>query len=237
MKRILQVTLWLGLLSQGWELQAQEVANLRAEDQQDSVQLSYVLADSTPGRTYRVRYYAIREADTVLLRQVAGAVGDSVEPGPQVATWYAYREWQRYRGPVSFQVRAVPNFSFSRPEDETPVRRGKSLTFNWYGGNSTLDTLRVELYSFANLVDTLAYLNRTDEFRWKVPNRLPLGGGYRLKVIGLDTSDVSEFSPYFIVERRIPIAAQIGAAGAVLVGGIVYWILRSLPKPPQPNDG
>ena len=212
-------------------MKAQRISELEAENLQDSVRISYLLSDTLTSSTYQVSLWAITATDTVQLEDLSGAWGDEVAPGRREIVWYAFREWGRYRGPLRFQVRATPNFRFLSPEELQMVRRGKGITFAWYGGNATLDTIELELYAFNERIETLARLDQAEEFIWQVPTNLPLGDGYRVKLTGLKRSDVEEFSQPFVVTRRIPLGIQIGGGAVVVAGAIVAYALRWLPEP------
>ncbi len=223
------IILVIGLTS--GSLLAQRVSAVKAVNLQDSVKISFTLTDTLPDASYRISVLAITSEDTVELKELSGAYGEGVTPGNREIIWYSYREWQRFRGPVRFQVKAVPHFRFLSPEELQMVRRGKGITFSWYGDFATEDTIRLELYSYETRLQTVARLRGAGEYIWQVPSNLALGDGYRVRLVGLERSPVDEFSQPFIVTRRIPLGAQIGAGATVVAGAIVAYALRWLPKP------
>jgi len=229
MRQSLLLCIYLSLLS--LPLSAQQIRNLRATNMQDSVRIQYVLEDTLAANSYAITFYAIVGADTIRLRDLKGAVGNDIQPGKHEVTWQAYKEWNRFRGNIRFLIRALPNFTFITPSDSIAVRRASGVQFSWYGANSTLDTLRVELYLYNELQDTLAFLNNTGEFAWKVPPKTPLGDGYRIRVIGLKKSPINEYSPYFTVLPRYPLWTKIALGTAGVAGVVTYYLLRILPPP------
>ncbi len=236
MRKVTSVVL-LGLMCLfSYPVWGQDVGSVKVKDQTDSVEISYVLSDSLEGRSYQVKIFALTPTDTVELTKLKGGVGDQVAAGAYKVTWYARQEWERYRGPLKIEVRALPNFSFIEPRAVQEIRRGQGVAFRWYGENSTLDTLRIDLFHYNNHIDTLDYLNEASEFSWQVPNDLALGEGYRIRIVGLEKSNIEEFSKTFTVTRRIPLTAQITAGGVLVAGAIVAYILRWLPKPILADD-
>ena len=212
-------------------LLAQELRILESNVLPDSVVIRYQLIDSTEGRSFQVGLYAIREADTVALDQVEGAVGDSIQPGTYTLRWAAYREWSRYRGTVQFQVRALPNFSFLGPENGTTVRRAKGVEFAWYGQNSTLDSLRIDLFRYDEFQQTIARIRNRGDYAWRIPPKLPLGEGYRIRLIGLEPRTTYGFSPYFTVDNRYPLWVKIAPPVVAATGYVLALVLRLLPRP------
>lgn len=210
---------------------AQSLRILETNVLTDSVIIRYQLIDSVAGRSYQVGLYAITGNDTTALDRIEGAVGDSIQPGIYTLRWAAYREWDRYRGIVQFQVRALPNFSFLSPENQTTVRRAKGIDFSWYGQNSTLDSLKIDLFRYEEFIQTIDWVKGRGDYAWRVPPKLPMGEGYRIRLTGLEPRVNYGFSPYFIVDNRYPLWMKIAPPVAAATGYVLFLVLRLLPSP------
>lgn len=219
-------------------LQAQTITGFQAENMQDSVAITYTLVDSFPGRSYGVSLFGIRGTDTVALELLRGAVGDTILPGTHQIYWRSFEEWQRYRGPVAFYLRAMPNFSFSVPQKDNKVyKRDKPVSFRWYGQNAHQDSLKVELFQYDEKIDSLTTLADAYTYTWKIPMGLRQGEGYRIKLTGTDKTELEAFSPYFAVKRRFPLYVLIAPPVAVVAGVVAAILLTREPLPlaPQPE--
>lgn len=221
---------WFGL---PW-LPAQSLRILETQVLTDTVAIRYQLLDSTAGRSYRVSLAAIRDQDTVPLMRVQGAVGDTIRAGQHELRWPAYQEWDRYRGRVRFLVQATPNFAYQAPVDSAVVRRAKGIEFAWYGQNSSVDSLRLDLYRYEEFVQTIARVKGRADYAWRVPPKMPLGEGYRLKLYNLDQRTQYGYGPYFTIDNRYPLWMKIVPPAVATVGVITYLILSILPDPPGP---
>lgn len=215
---------------------AQPVRDVKAEVLRDSVRITYKLNDADPERLYQVQLMAIRGQDTLPLTRVRGGVGDSLRAGTHMVMWQARAEWGRYRGPVRFVVQAVPAFAFLAPVKKETLKRDKPYTFKWYGGNSTLDTLRLELYQYDKRIGPVAIVEQKGQYTWKVPTGLKPGEGYRLKFTGTARSGLDTFTPPFTVVRKVPLYAMIVPPAAVVTGLVSFLILRRRPLPGPPGD-
>jgi hypothetical protein len=203
--------------------------------QTDSVKIRYQLVDSMMNRSYRVAIFAIRDRDTVKLNLVQGAIGDSIQAGEHEVLWDARREWTRYRGTVRFELRALPNFSFVTPEEQITVRRAKGITLGWYGQNSTLDSIRIDLYRYDEFEQTVDRVKGRGDFAWRIPPKLALGEGYRVRLTNLDTNTKYGYSPYFTVDTRYPLWMKIAPPIAAVAGYFTWLALRLLPPPDTPT--
>ncbi len=210
---------------------AQSLRILETNVLPDSVVIRYELIDSVAGRSYQVGLYAITGTDTTALDQVEGAVGDSIQPGIYRLRWAAYREWDRYRGTVRFQVRALPNFSFLGPENGSTVRRAKGIEFTWYGQNSTLDSLKIDLFRYEEFIQTIDRVKGRGDYAWRIPPKLPLGEGYRIRLTGQQPRRSYGFSPYFTVDNRYPLWMKVAPPVAAATGYVLFLVFRILPSP------
>jgi hypothetical protein len=200
----------------------------------DQVEVRYALSDAPRSNAYFVQLFALRGKDTLQLREVTGAVGDSIREGSHLISWNARKEWGRFRGRITFLVKATPYFSFVKPSVDTTVRRGMPFTIQWYGANSRRTELVVELYRFGALVDTLATVQQAGAYTWLIPDKLDHGGGYRIRVTGPLGSGIDQFSPIFTVQRKTNPLIYIGP-GAALAGGVLWLLLRK-PLPESPSN-
>lgn len=221
----------LGLLST-LGLFAQEILNLRAEKQGDSVRISYRLQDAFAARTYTVSLEGIIDNDTVPLTALSGSLGDSIRAGQHEIWWNPVQELGRYKGAVAFHLEALPDFYISAPDTGMVIKKGKPITFKWYGGNAQYDSLTIELYQYDKLLYEVDVIGNSLQYTWKVPSNLPQDVGYRFKITGQNT-DIEAFSADFAVKRQYPpymvYLPPILAAGGLIYGFAVRWGL--LPRP------
>ncbi|GAB4416357.1 MAG: hypothetical protein OHK0039_25690 [Bacteroidia bacterium] len=217
-------------------LGAQSLPEVQATALGDSVSIRYVLPSGSQSSHYQVSVHAILGRDTVKLTRLRGAVGDSISAGEHTLYWQARAELGRYRGPVRFDVQAVPYFTFISPETNTLLRRGKPYTFRWYGGNSAQDTLQLELYQFDRRIGPVAIVSRANTYTWKLPGDMELGEGYRLKLSSTDEAGLTAFSPTFDVQRKTPLWLLIAPPAAAAGGLAAILILARKPLPGPAGD-
>ncbi|MDX2248163.1 MAG: Ser-Thr-rich GPI-anchored membrane family protein [Bacteroidia bacterium] len=220
-------------------LPAQTVSMVRAERAgRDSVRIFYTLEDPAAERTYRVDIFAITRTDTFLLTKVYGDIGDSLKVGEHSAVWNAIGESGRFRGPVSFRIRAIPSFLIHDPKVGLTLKRGNPFTFSWYGGNSYLDDLSLVLYQYDNALDTIKIVSQSDQFTWQVPADMTPGKGYRVRIIGTGKTGINSFTNEFTIARKIPLYYIIAPAATLLGGTAAFLILRrkELPPPIDPTE-
>ncbi|MEL7341976.1 MAG: Ser-Thr-rich GPI-anchored membrane family protein [Bacteroidota bacterium] len=222
--------LWGLLFSFG--LSAQEILDLRAEKQGDSVRISYRLQDAFAARTYTVSLQGIIDNDTVPLKALSGSLGDSIRAGQHEIWWNPVQELGRYKGEVAFHLEALPDFYISAPDTGMVLKKGKPITFKWYGGNAQYDSLTLELYQYDKLLYEVAVVGNSSQYTWKIPSNLPQDAGYRFKITGQNT-DIEAFSADFAIKRQYPpymvYLPPILAAGGIIYGFAVRWGL--LPRP------
>ena len=216
-------------------LLAQELAITGIEARGDSVLIRYQLSDPNALRSYTVKMHAILNNDTIPLTKVSGRVGEFVIPGDYEVMWDPISELERFRGNVYFYATAIPSFFIDNPGDGESVKRGNPISFSWYGGNSTLDTLTLELYQYDARVIPVTVIAKGSQYTWKVPKEMVPGKGYRMKITGTDYTDIDAFSNYFEIKRKVPLAAIIAPAVAVVGGAIALLILLDEPLPETPN--
>ncbi|MFK7920753.1 MAG: Ser-Thr-rich GPI-anchored membrane family protein [Bacteroidia bacterium] len=222
----------LGLLSSKLNL-AQEISNLRAESQGDSVRISYDLKDAFAARTYTVNVKGIIAEDTVALSALSGSLGDSIRAGSHEVWWNSVSDLGRYKGSVSFYIEALPDFYISAPDTGLVVKRGKPITFKWYGGNAQYDSLKLDLYQYDKFLYSIDVVKNGLQYTWKVPSNLAADAGYRFKITGSDQTDIEAYSAEFAVKRQYPpylvYLPPILAAGGLIYGFAIRWGL--LPRP------
>ncbi|MEM7374855.1 MAG: hypothetical protein AAF587_40055 [Bacteroidota bacterium] len=237
MKRIvLYLLLLVGMLGQNW---AQEVIGVKATGKKDRVQISFQLIDPVPDRWFQVQAYGILNSDTFQLKSITGfGIGDSVQAGSYSFFWEAGKDLGRFRGDLSFQIRAIPHFYFQAPAmDGLTFKRGKVFKFRWFGGNSIQDTFKVELFRYDKPVRVLDSKVAGISYTWEIPGNQALGDGYQIKLTGTEQSDLrNPFSPTFAIERKIPLYQIIVPAVAATAGTIAFLILRRVPLPGTPGD-
>jgi len=213
--------------------QAQEITNLRAENQGDSIRISYDLDDPFAARTYTVNIQGIFAEDTVALSALTGSLGDSIRAGSHEVWWNPVSDLGRFKGSVSFYIEALPDFYISAPDTGMTVKRGKPITFKWYGGNAQTDSLKLDLYQYDKFLYSVDVVNNGLQYTWKVPSNLAADDGYRFKISGSDQTDIEAYSAEFSIKRQYPpymiYLPPILAAGGIIYGFAVRWGL--LPRP------
>ncbi|RMG25245.1 MAG: hypothetical protein D6730_11235 [Bacteroidetes bacterium] len=222
-------------------LPAQEVTDVSTRIDGEYVTIFYTLTDNEQmaGRLYVVELYAIiNQTDTVKLTKVEGDVGE-VQAGENYIQWNVKEEFERFRGSLSFEVRATPVFVITRPAEGSKFNRGGSYFLKWYGGGSHNDSLVLELYrndEFVAVIDTVA---DEDKVLWHISPKLKVGKGYRIRIVGTDKTHIDEFSSEFVIRRKIPFWAQLLPFVAASGVGVYYLIRNPGPKPtriPLPDD-
>lgn len=231
-KRILHFFLFWGII---FPCLAQEIKINDLEPRKDSVIIRYSLLDQSLERTYTVQLYALIESDTLLLQQLKGAgVGEKIKPGEYELTWNALAEMQRLNADVNFYITAVPSFFVDSPAEGEKALHTKPLTFQWFGGNSSEDSLNLVLYQYDTPVDTIVGVNEMSRYTWKVPKNLPPGEGYRVRFIGSEKTGIDDFSNTFIVKRNTSKWAIIAPAGAAVLGTLAYFLFIRKPLDEAP---
>lgn len=233
-------TIILGFLLFILDIQAQTVRNVEASPitGTDFITIKYTLFDTLPNRLFRTSILARTEEGLFELSALSGTLGDSIPLGTHEVIWDAYKDWQRFSGDIRIQVQAIPMFRFEAPIKKVSVKRDEPITFAWYGDNSTLDELRIELYQYNKRLDTLDVISRLDQYTWKVPTTLKPGGGYRIRLVGTPLSSIDAYSREFVIARKIPLSYIYVGAG-VLAAGVVYGITRIIERigePPKTTD-
>lgn len=221
------------------QVKAQNITGVRAERMGgDSLKITYSLLDPSEERTYRIDLFAVTKNDTILLEKVSGEVGDTIRVGEHTVLWDAIGELGRYRGPISFLVRAIPSFLINDPEPGLKLKRGNPFTFTWYGGNSNIDDLSLVLYQYDNALDTIKVVENANQFTWQVPEDTPLGKGYRVKITGTSKTGIDAFTHDFMIVRRVPLYYIIAPAAALVGGTVAFLILKRkpLPEPIKPDE-
>ncbi len=214
--------------------QAQRISILETRVEGDTLVLSYNLEDAPRSQAYFIQIYALRGNDTLLLREVTGAVGDSIRSGTHEIVWLARKEWQRFRGKVTFYIKATPYFQITKPLNDTIIKRGVTFSVQWYGSNSQDKDLVIELYRYGAMLDTLAQVSNVTGFTWLVPDKIDPGPGYRFRVSDPSDPGIDKYSAAFTIHHKTPPITYIGPAAAV-AGGLIWLLLRKpIEEAPDP---
>ena len=235
--------LWLFcMFSVQWIL-GQQIRDIRAEvkDMEGrQVEISYVLEDLTnKDVSYKVDLYIVNNGKKDRLYSVSGGVGDSIRAGAHKILWNSDQEFSRYKGYISFEVRAVKNFMILEPSLNVLMKRGKPYTLEWFGEGSTTDSLIIELYRFNTRVEKIATVIGKNEYRWDIPKGTSPGDDYQVRIYAQDNPRIDSRSNKFSIKRQLPLALQIGAG--VLAAGVGAAIIfletdpvgnEKLPLPP-----
>jgi hypothetical protein len=214
---------------------AQSISNVRAETVEDSVRISYQLNDPAAERTYSVAVVGILDNDTLELEYLRGDIGDSIRAGSHEVWWNFVAEMGRYKGSISFQVLALPDFYITSPDTGQVIKTGKPITLQWYGGDAQNDTLLLELYNYENRLDSIGTAYNATQYKWEIPNKYPPNEGYRIKVTGPNPDRISHFTNEFTIKRAYP-RFGILVPPVLVAGGLVWGILTDWWKLPKPLD-
>ena len=222
---------------------SQQIRDIRAEvkDMEGrQVEISYVLEDViNKDVTYKVDLYIVNNGKKDRLYSVSGGVGDSIRAGAHKILWKADQEFSRYKGYISFEVRAVKNFMILEPSLNVIMKRGKPYTLEWFGEGSTSDSLIIELFQFNTNEGRIATVIGKNEYKWEIPKNTAPGDNYQIRIYAEDNPRIDAKSKKFSIRRQLPLALQIGAG--VLAAGVGAAILfletgtegnEELPLPP-----
>lgn len=213
----------------------QQIQNLQARAEGDSILVSYQLADPEPGRTYQVEMLGILNGDTIALENARGNIGTEIRAGNHQVVWNPVAQLGRFRGEVAFHVRALPDFYISAPDTGKVFKRGKPITVSWYGANSNTENIQLDLYQYDQKIDSLTVVNGVTDYTWKIPAGMKAEDGYRIKVSGISNEQIDGFTPSFAIKRKTPFY-MIAAPAALVVGGLIvgfannWWILPDAPE-------
>ncbi|MEO1413688.1 MAG: hypothetical protein AAFW00_00370 [Bacteroidota bacterium] len=219
-------------------VQAQDPSiEVQAQPVGDSIVVTYVLSDSLPTRTFKVEAFAATATDTFRLDRISGDIGTRVGLGEHTFIWDALADLERFDGSFKIIMKATPRFLFLQPDKKEILKKGNALRFQWYGDNSTLDTLRVELYQFDKFISVIDTVAQVGDYAWKAPNNIEPGEGYRLRLIGTSISDLNDFSRPFTIKRKVNQKLWYYASGVGVLGGIAAFIFlrQALPDPLNPD--
>lgn len=233
-KRILLFLLMVGAL---FPCLAQTIKITDLEPYQDSVIVRFDLQDASEERTYTVRLFALINSDTIALQHVRSeGLGELIRPGSYEVSWNALAEFERLDADLNFYITAVPSFFVDVPIEGQKVVMGNPITFQWFGGNSYLDELTLELYQYDEPIDTVTLISETSQYTWKVPKDLKPGAGYKMKFTGTEKTGIEAFSNNFVIKRNTPLWAILAPAGALIAGTAAYFLFFREPLPGPPSD-
>ncbi|MCI4670073.1 MAG: GPI anchored serine-threonine rich family protein [Bacteroidia bacterium] len=208
------------------------VQNVNTSLEDDKIRIKYSLKDSVSARLFSVKLFAKTSSGSIPLTKIEGEYGDNITIGEHEVVWDALAELERFSGNVAIEVQATPEFMFLSPKRDQSVKRGKAVTFSWYGANSTMDQITVELYRYDELLETLGTLNQQGSYTWQVPGDMKASDGYRIKITGTEiTGNMAAFSPPVRVMQKIPVLYKYIGLGTIVTGATVTVIqlLRALP--------
>ena len=204
----------------------------------DSVYVRYYIDDAPEHRYYHVALNALVQNDTLPLKSLKGAIGDSIQAGSHEMVWLARQEWGRFRGSVTLLLEATPAFEFRKPAGDTALRPGEKLVVSWYGGNANQTDLQLFLYKGNQLVDTIGTAKQQIRYEWLIPKSTAPGKTYRVFAQEPD-GNIEAFSPTFRIRSKlkwwyiaVPVAAAAGTAAFLLMPQD-----EPSPLPPPPGSG
>jgi hypothetical protein len=236
----LGVLLYLPLMGQ--EIQITNV-NLKG----DLVEVHYNLLDERIDRSYSVNLYTSKDNFIQPMEAVKGDRGVDIAVGEnKVLIWNAKEEFgEDFDGAVSLELKGnfyVPFITLDGLETGKEFKRGQANDFIWSGGRGD-NVLNFELYNGDNLVKTFEERPNIGNTALTIPASVKPGDNYRYRISDTRNRDEVVFTNTFIVKRKYPLGAKIGAAFVIGVG--VGILIKSLiPEkenviaiPPLPEGG
>lgn len=219
--------------------QAQLAVVVKTETEEDRVRITYEIQDSLTSRLYNIKLWGRSDSASFPLSKLEGEFGENITVGTHEVVWDALAELERYSGSLLIEVQALPQFLFLGPKMDQTVKRGNPITFSWYGDNSTLDQLKIELYRYDEVLDTLGTVSQQGSYTWQVPKDIKASGGYRIRLIGTSKSgNLTAFSPQVRVVEKVPVLYKYIGLGTIVTGAgfVVVQLLRALPPIFGPNE-
>jgi hypothetical protein len=220
---------------------SQFVKNVTATRADDKVVVTYDIVDAKPNQKFELYLFASHNNFSQPLAKVSGDVGKNIQPGLQKKiVWDVSEELRYYNADITFKVKgeAMPfPFVFTKPGDETAVRRGKDAAVTWTGGRPE-QRVKLELVQDGTTVSNLGEVANTGDYLWAIPKTLEKGM-YSLRLTA--DKEVVDSAP-FKVKAKSSAAVKIIPA-LLVVGGAVYFLLlkddknNSLPEPLDPVGG
>ncbi|MEQ9591350.1 MAG: GPI anchored serine-threonine rich family protein [Cyclobacteriaceae bacterium] len=220
---------------------AQSVENVAAEVRDDGVVvLRYDLVGDPDQVRFSIKIYSSHNGFSRPLANVSGDVGDEYEITPgkgKVVEWNASRELGSFNGELSFEVRAqVYRFLLvTQPSSAKAMRRGKTNTITWQGGD-TSEKIKIDLLKSGNMIANIGNVDNNGSHQWSAPKELERGNDYSLR---FTTSSGEIQSESFSINAKYPLALKVGVPAAVVVGVVLLSSGGSddgsLPAPPEPN--
>ncbi len=220
---------------------AQSVENVAAEVRDDGmVVLRYDLRGDPDQVRFSIKIYSSHNGFSRPLTNVSGDVGDEYEITPgegKVVEWNASRELGSFNGELSFEVRArVYRFlHVTEPSSTKAMRRGKTNTINWQGGDAS-EKIKIDLLRGSNMVANIGNVDNNGSHQWTAPKELERGNDYSLR---FTTSSGEIRSEPFSINAKYPLALKVGVPAAAVVGVILLTSGGGddgpLPAPPEPN--
>lgn len=192
----------------------------------------YSLQGNEPGLPYKITpYYVDSLGDRHLIRWVSGDVGPGVEAGEdKVIVWESRRELEHYQGAMRIALEhAVMPQSVELQLPRKSYRRAGKVTVPW---DRSLGPRYELLGSDQEVLSTGTWNETSRGYQLKLPRTLPLSQQYQIRIP--NEKGLPAYSFPFTVQRRIPLAVQIGGVGLV-VGTVLYLLLQDsseeLPAP------
>lgn len=214
----------------------QKIENLTAKASGDQIVITFDLPEGESGSHYSVAVFSSHNNFSSPLRNVSGDVGSTVLPGRNKRVeWAAKTELGKFKGELSFEIRAELILPLTLTSRITSARRGARLDLQWKGGRQD-DDISIVLRDHNKTVLFSETAPNTRRYTWSVPPDLKPGSRYELQITaGKDAVTVTPFS----IRRRIPTALKV----LPLLGiGAVYYLflapingekVENLPGPPE----
>jgi len=219
--------------------QDEKITFKSAERKGDVVEFLYDLKGIVPGQTFEVKISIQIDGKEQELREVSGDVGPYILEGTdKKITWFAKKELLEFKGQVYPVIEA--NVTFTPLYNVgllggNKLKRGRNYTINWMGGVKD-QPVNVELYKGKRSVATLKNnVPNEGKLNITIPKNIKPGSDYRLRILNVLNPTNNSETENIKITRVFPMGVIV-VGSAVIVGGVVYYLLSGKEEPEDPIE-
>ena len=226
-----------------------QIMNL-SQDNAGKVTLAFKINPKYAKERYTVQVFSSHDNYRAPLQYVTGDTGGDIEGSNKTYSveWDAKKELVTYSGQIQLELRGEVTYTPVHSEDMAlKVKRNKSSTLHWTGGNSR-DQIKIDLMRHNVVQKQLASGSNSGRYNWTVDRDISKGTGYQLRLTNLgNQGETYETNPFTVRGKSSPLVWAIpligGAAAAVMLtggdgggGGGENGGGGNLPNPPFPGN-
>lgn len=191
------------------------------------VYVDFTIREQYPNERYRIQLYSSHDNYTQPLQYVSGAI----EAGELTSTtenlqliWDAQKELKNFQGNVQLEIRGTVTY-VPVHTDNQPIKakHDKSTTISWDGGEPQ-NQIRIELIKSGQVIQSLGQVSNSGRYNWVVPDDVPKGAGYSIRLSNVDNPGESTETTAFKVGGKVGLAVKLLPVAALVVGGGIYAI-------------